>query len=234
MFLLAGWWIVPALMSGAAYAAARLLAWRLRQPTQAFPRSTLGRRALPAVAFVAVFAALCPTCDAARGAIDRRLLTHEATGSFFALEPTDLWRESERDFNGDGISAYVYRVPPGTAARLLASGARFWRSPSTGGRDRPWRVVTWRRGRPDEAALRAIREVIPDGYCSSSRPSPFEETNPRRCRGLVDAVNAALARAGTFIAYRYKDPQPWGGYANVDIFIFDPVSNLFIVGNSNT
>lgn len=231
--LLAGWWIAPLLTLVVASTLAGLCASGLQRDTTLVSLSPNLRDRLPAITFFAALVALYPACGKTRQAIDQRLRGYELLGSAIALEFTGLGIESERDFNGDGNSVHLYRVPPGTLARVLARGDTFHRSPTMGIRDAPWQVVTWRRGLPDARSQAAINFVIP-GRCGGVASRMFGRRSERGCQQVLDAVRTALHRPETFIAYRYKRHPDSVGFANVDLFIFDTVSNLLISGNTNT
>jgi hypothetical protein len=147
------------------------------------------------------------------GASDRYFRdTYDAEGSF--SDPIYKY-ESQRSFNGDGASLYVFDLPAQLRHRFEQKDSRLLTEyPKRPDYRSHWEVITWREA-PFDTSL--------DKYLDFALYASSEHTKE---------IRHALSRSGTFYAFFHYDHGSSPG--NVDFFIVDLLEGRVYEINVNT
>ena len=153
------------------------------------------------------------TALANSGASDRYFRdTYDAEGNF--TDPVYKY-ESQRSFNGDGASFYVFDLPDQVRRRFKKQDSRFLTEfPKRPHYRSDWKVVTWREAPFDTS----FEKYLEFALCASSEHSK--------------EIREALSRKGTFYSFFHYDHG--GSPGNIDFFVVDMIGGRVYEINVNT
>ena len=150
-----------------------------------------------------------------------RRFAEEMTGTAFSFGKEVASFETERSWNGDGYSAFVYRLAPEDADRFKKPQQDFYSHPVVGSDREGWRATTWRK-----SPVSPDHKLYLDFALSMA---------PGNIRTLAET---ALAKTSSLYSCMHKTgPAPGGGQPrllNVDFFIVDPADRMLFIFNLNT
>ncbi|MFK7749821.1 MAG: hypothetical protein AB8B65_15605 [Kordia sp.] len=153
-------------------------------------------------------------------AISNRLYAQELTGNQFWV--TESFKNiSERAFNGDGYSIYIYDISEDVANSFLTPSPDFFTKFPKSDRDE-WTKVKWRKSPIKESENKIVDFAI------WSR-STLAESNMLEENKLIRKI---LAEKGNYYAYAVNIESR--GVFNVDFYILSPKEKKLICINHNT
>ncbi len=153
-------------------------------------------------------------------AISNRLYVQELTGNQFWVTAS-FKNTSERAFNGDGYSIYIYDISDDVANSFLTPSPDFFTEFPKSDRD-SWTKVTWRKSPIKESENKIVDFAI---WSRSTLP----ESNKLKENKLIRKI---LSEKGNYYAYAVSIQSY--GVSNVDFYILSPKEKKLICINHNT
>ena len=155
-------------------------------------------------------------------ALADRMMNKRLTGVSFWTSEIFIY-DSERDFNGDGCSTYVFAFNQETSAKLARPDSSFFTQyPNLDGHA-DWKRKQWR----------TTPTVPEDSLAVAFALHCYQEGETGRPGADMAETRRMLSEPGNFYAYNFRSYSP-DRVNDVNLYILSPARKRFVIVNMNT